>query len=85
MAEDLGEILVTCSDERTFRVYDAKNGFKFLFDDSTKKLDPDFHTLTYLALESVKIIAIYRRGLILNRVVLDWLLYLLTVSSSFMT
>ena len=52
MKKDIGEIFVSCSDDQTFRVYDASNKFKLLYVDSTSFVK-EWHTLTYLSLEPV--------------------------------
>ena len=56
MNETLGEIFISCSDDHHIRVYDPKAGFKFLYEDYTTKFTRQWHTLTYLALEQVKIV-----------------------------
>ena len=35
MDESVGEIFVSCADDQTFRVYDAKNNFKLLYIENT--------------------------------------------------
>jgi len=50
----LGELFISCSDDQTARVYDPKDSFKLLFVISTSFIK-EWHTLTYLALEEVRI------------------------------
>ena len=50
MNERLGEIYVSCSDDKIVRFRDPKNGFKVLFEVETSTIK-EWHTLTYLALE----------------------------------
>eukprot|EP01017_Pseudomicrothorax_dubius_P021253 TRINITY_DN22936_c0_g1_i1.p1 TRINITY_DN22936_c0_g1~~TRINITY_DN22936_c0_g1_i1.p1 ORF type:complete len:150 (-),score=24.82 TRINITY_DN22936_c0_g1_i1:43-450(-) len=51
MSKELGEVLVTCSDDQTFRVYQVDNdNINLLFVETTSFIK-DWHTLTYLALE----------------------------------
>jgi WD40 repeat protein len=46
----LGKILVTCSDDRTIKLYNADKNFEKIAEFSTTHLT-DWHTLTYLELE----------------------------------
>lgn len=49
MNKSLGTILISCSDDRTIRVYDSENDYGFKFEFSTSFRE-EWHTLTYLAL-----------------------------------
>jgi WD40 repeat protein len=50
MNERIGEIYVSCSDDRVIRFRDPNDGFRILFEVSTSPIK-EWHTLTYLALE----------------------------------
>ena len=50
MNKDLGEIYVSCSDDKVIRFRNPKDGFKVLFEVQTTTIK-EWHTLTYLALE----------------------------------
>eukprot|EP00828_Plagiopyla_frontata_P002737 TRINITY_DN10562_c0_g2_i1.p2 TRINITY_DN10562_c0_g2~~TRINITY_DN10562_c0_g2_i1.p2 ORF type:complete len:120 (-),score=19.77 TRINITY_DN10562_c0_g2_i1:1-360(-) len=50
MKQSLGTILVSCSDDRTIRVYDSEKQFQMKMEFSTK-LREEWHTLTYIALQ----------------------------------
>lgn len=53
----IGEIFISCSDDQTARVYDPNDSFKLLFTFSTSFIN-EWHTLTYLSLEKVKLFVI---------------------------
>jgi len=50
MGCSLGELFISCSDDQTFRVYQADKDFKLLYVENTHFVK-EWHTLTYLALE----------------------------------
>ncbi len=50
MGGDLGEIYVSCSDDKKVRFRDPKKNFQILFELETNTIK-EWHTLTYLALE----------------------------------
>lgn len=50
MNENLGEIYVSCSDDKIIRFRDPNQGFKILYEVETSTIK-EWHTLTYLALE----------------------------------
>lgn len=55
MDPSLGEIMISCSDDDTVRIYSPKEDFK-LIDVISTQFIKEWHTLTYCALEKVKII-----------------------------
>lgn len=46
-----GEVLVSCSDDQTIKIYDPINQFTHISTLSTKDIVLDWHTITYIALE----------------------------------
>jgi hypothetical protein len=50
MGGDLGEVYVSCSDDKKVRFRDPKKDFEILFELETNTIK-EWHTLTYLALE----------------------------------
>lgn len=53
MDPSVGEILATCSDDRTIRIYAPAEDFKLLYTISTYFIN-EWHTITYMALEKVE-------------------------------
>ncbi len=54
MNEKLGEVFISCSDDQTIRVYNPKNNFELVHVFTTSFVR-EWHTLTYLALEDVRV------------------------------
>jgi hypothetical protein len=50
MGKDLGEVYVSCSDDKRVRFRDPKNAWRVMFELETNTIK-EWHTLTYLALE----------------------------------
>jgi len=50
MGKNLGEIYVSCSDDKKVRFRNPKDNFKVLFELETNTIK-EWHTLTYLSLE----------------------------------
>ena len=50
MNNDLGEIFVSISDDKTLRIYKPDQDFKLIHTDSTYFCSFEWHTLTYFAL-----------------------------------
>lgn len=59
-----GEVLASCSDDMTIQIYDPVDGFKKIQALSTKEIVLDWHTITYMSLEEVFYIFMYREELI---------------------
>lgn len=50
------EILASCSDDRKVNIYNPLNNFELIYTFSSSEVVHDWHTITYLAIEEVKII-----------------------------